>query len=115
MSIWHAMAMEICNAYWTCGDGANRAVVLLVAGKVAPFRAQGSPLLPLLLVATLLALAVRNGRDLAGAGQLLGLRGVQEVALLVALALFILKLIFKYGRQMVNAPNLRPELSAPWH
>jgi hypothetical protein len=83
-------------------------------GNPAPFRSQGSPALPLLLVFTLLATAVMNGRNLAASGELIGLKGAQEVGLLILLVMIIVRVMFRFGTSMVNTPVLRPELAKPW-
>ncbi|KAL4539610.1 hypothetical protein Ndes2526A_g02636 [Nannochloris sp. 'desiccata'] len=83
-------------------------------GNPAPSRSQGSPALPLLLVMALLAVAVMNGRHLAASRELIGLKGAQEVGLLLLLVMVIVRVMFKFGTSMVNTPVLRPELAKPW-
>jgi hypothetical protein len=86
----------------------------VIPGNPAPSRSQGSPALPLLLVMALLALAVMNGRHLAASRELIGLKGAQEVGLLLLLVMIIVQMMFKFGTSMVNTPVLRPELAKPW-
>ena len=83
-------------------------------GNAAPFRSQGSPALPLLLVIALVTLAVMNGKHLAASGELIGLKGAQEVGLLLLLVMIIVKVMFKFGTSMVNTPVLRPDLVKAW-
>lgn len=87
---------------------------VLCAGKSAPFRAQGSPALPLLLVTLLIAVAVGNARQLAISGNLFGPSVLHQVVLFLVLAFLVVKVMFKFGTEMVNSPDLRPELSEPW-
>ena len=78
---------------------------------------QGSPALALLAVATLVALAVSNARRLAGAeGGLLGNPGevARQVLALLAAAAAVVALMFRFGKYLVDAPRLRPDLAQPW-
>ena len=102
-------------------DGAKQDALDLVTGsfkvtpgKAAPFKAQGSPTLPLLVVGVLLTLAFINGRQLAATGELMGVKGAQQVGLLVLVAGIVLRTMMKFGKHLVNIPNLRPDLAVPW-
>lgn len=102
-------------------DGAKQDALDLVTGaykvapgKPAPFKPQGSPVLPLIVAGALLALAVSNGRQLAASGELMGVKGAQNVGLLVLVAALVVRVMMKFGKHLVNVPNLRPDLSVPW-
>ena len=102
-------------------DGAKQDALDLVTGsfkvtpgKAAPFKAQGSPTLPLIVVGVLLTLAFINGRHLAATGELMGVKGAQQVGLLVLVAGIVLRTMMKFGKNLVNIPNLRPDLAVPW-
>ena len=83
-------------------------------GTASPFKPQGSPLLPLMLVAVAVVMAVVNGQHLAASGELFGMKAVQQVGLLLLLAAVVVRMMFKFGTSMVNTPNLKPELAVPW-
>lgn len=93
----------------------------LVPGSAAPFEAQGSPALPLLFIFGLLMVAFGNVQKFLAENEsnalvsgLLSLEGAKSVWVYVVVAMVLLKLVFKFGKYMVNRPNLRPDLNAPW-
>lgn len=89
-----------------------------LAGKKAPFQAQGSPAVPLLAVLALLVFAFASLRALSGDAGLLAAPPVallQQVALPVVLAAGVLALLMRQGKQLVDKPQLAAELAVPWH
>ncbi|KAL4421843.1 hypothetical protein ABPG77_001325 [Micractinium sp. CCAP 211/92] len=107
-------------------DGHKQDALDLVTGgyriasdKPAPFQPQGSPAVPLLLVAALLVLAWLNLQALRASSD--GLLAVPPVALLqqvaapAAAAAGALVLIMKLGKNLVDKPMLLPGQAVPWH
>lgn len=94
----------------------------LPAGKPSPFQPQGSPAVPLLVAAALAVLAFVNLQLLAGGGggasallQAAPATLLQQVAAPLLLAGAMLFLMMKKGSQLVDKPQLTPELAVPWH
>lgn len=87
----------------------------IATGLSSPFKPQGSPAFPLLVAVLLIWLAVQNAISLSATGELgFGVKTGQQVVLLVAVAVVIVRLMFKFGRHLVNIPNLRNDLAVPW-
>jgi hypothetical protein len=83
----------------------------VVPGRSAPFRARASPALPLLAAAALaLAAAAAARRPDAAGGPAPGQAGA-----LLALAVAIVAAVLRFGRQLVDAPQLLPGAVSPWH
>ncbi|EFN52170.1 hypothetical protein CHLNCDRAFT_59012 [Chlorella variabilis] len=94
----------------------------VVPGKPSPFQPQGSPAVPLLVAAALAVLAFVNLQLLAGGGggasallQAAPATLLQQVAAPLLLAGAMLFLMMKKGSQLVDKPQLTPELAVPWH
>jgi hypothetical protein len=104
-------------------DGAKQDALDLVTGsyevapgRPAPFAPQGSPALPLAAAAALVAVAVSAVRRLAAAGELgLTVDTARDVVVPLLLAVIVVRLVMRFGRQLVNRPSLRPDLAVPWH
>lgn len=87
----------------------------VVPGTAAPFRPQGSPFLPLALAIACLVAAVVNVQQLAGEGHLVPVALAVQVAPYLLGAAAVVAMMFRYGRELVDTPQLLPRQVSPWH
>lgn len=78
-------------------------------------RPQASPAIPLIFAVGMFAMGIRNLQNLAASGEAFTAKTIPRVWTLFLMAGLVVRLVFKFGAHLVDAPALRPDLTSPWH